>query len=454
MTLYEIISKINSLVWGAPMLILLVGTGVFLTIRLNFLPIRHLGYALKQIFAPSKKGQSGDISSFESLMTSLAATLGVGNIAGVATAMVLGGPGALVWMAVSSLFALSTKYAESLLAVRFRTKNKNGEMAGGPMYVLKKGFPIKWLGSALSFSFSLFMIISTLGMGNFTQSNTLAVAFEISFSIPPWLTGIMIASLTAAVLLGGIKSIGKVCGFLVPAMAIFYITGAIYIVLCNIHNVPEGILEIFKEALSFKSMGGGTTGTVIANAIRFGVARGVSSNEAGLGTAPIAAAAAKTDHPSMQGYINMTGAFLDTLVCMITGLAIASSGLLGTVNAYGNTLTGAALTISVFESVMGIAGRYMITISIALFAFTTLLGCEYYGEKCLEFLAGSSKLNVLYRFVYSFIIFLGTIFAVNAVWDLSDTINSLIAVPNLIGLLVLSGVIVKETLDFEKKKML
>lgn len=452
MPLPEIISRINSFIWGPAMLILLIGTGVFLMIRLDFLPLRNLGYAFRQAFIRQKGNSSGDISPFQSLMTTLAATIGVGNIAGVATAMVLGGAGALLWMAVSAIFALSTKYGESVLAVRFRVKNKNGEMAGGPMYVLKNGFPIKRLGGFLAVLFSIFTIISTLGIGNFTQSNTLAIAFGITFSIDPWIICLITAVITGAILVGGIKSIGRVCGLLVPIMAIFYIAGSVWVIFCNIQNLPSGILQILKQAFSFQAMGGGAAGTVIANSIRFGVARGVSSNEAGLGTAPIAAAAAKTDHPSRQGYINMTGVFIDTIVvCMLTGLAIASSGVLGTVDSAGNPITGAALTIAAFESAMGTAGKYIVTLSIALFAFSTLIGCEYYGEKCLEFLLGSSNANNIYRIIYSSVIFFGSFASLDIVWNLSDTINGLMAIPNLICILVMSGIIAKECNDYQKR---
>ena len=453
MTISELLSRINSFVWGPVMLVLLVGTGVFLTIKLDFLPWRNLGFALRQVFARQpKSAASGDISPFQSLMTALAATIGVGNIAGVATAMVLGGPGALVWMELSALFGLSTKYGESVLAVRFRVKNKNGEMAGGPMYALKNGFPVKWIGSILAIMFSLFAVISSLGIGNFTQTNTIAEAFKITFSTEPWITGFCTAGITGIVLLGGIKSIGKVCGLIVPLMAVFYVLGAVWVICINAQNIPSGVFQIFKQAFSFQAMGGGTAGTVIANAIRYGVARGVFSNEAGLGSAPIAAAAAKTDHPSRQGYINMTGTFFDTIViCTLTGLVIASSGVLGAADSFGHPLTGAALTIAAFETGMGRAGRYIVTLGIAFFAFSTILGWEYYGEKSLEFLAGSSRINAAYRAVYAAMTFFGALIAMETVWNLSDTINGLMIFPNLVCLLALSGVIKKECADFQSK---
>lgn len=448
----ELAGILSAIVWSPFMLIFLVGTGVFLTIRLRFLPLRNLPFALRQVFSRRQRGGAGDISPFQSLMTALAATVGVGNIAGVATAMVLGGPGALIWMEASALFGLSTKYAESVLAVKYRVQSKNGEMAGGPMYALKYGFPIKRMGALLAGAFSVFAVISSLGIGNFTQSNTIAAAFEITFGAAPWLTGLVTAAAAGAVLAGGIKSIGRACGLLVPFMAILYLGGALWVIFQNAQNLPAGVAQIFREAFSFKAAGGGAAGTVIANAIRFGVARGVFSNEAGLGSAPIAAAAAKTDHPSRQGYINMTGTFFDTLViCTLTGLAIASSGLLGTAGPDGNPLSGAALTIAAFESGMGIAGRYVVTVCVALFAFSTLLGWEYYGEKSLEYLCGSGRLNRTYRALYAVIIFFGALIAMEAVWYLSDTMNGLMAFPNLICLLALSGIAARELEDFERR---
>lgn len=453
MGLTELTEILSGIIWSPAMLILLVGTGVFLTIRLKFLPLRNLGFALRQVFSRRReKGSAGDITPFQSLMTALAATVGVGNIAGVATAMVLGGPGALVWMEASALFGLSTKYTESVLAVKYRIRNKDGEMAGGPMYALKYGFPAKRLGALLAGAFALFAVISSLGIGNFTQSNTIAAAFKITLDAPPWLTGLVTAAAAGAVLTGGIKSIGKACGALVPFMAALYLGGALWVIIANAQNLPAGIAQIIREAFSFRAAGGGAAGTVIALAIRFGVARGVFSNEAGLGSAPIAAAAAKTDHPARQGYINMTGTFFDTLIiCTLTGLAIASSGLLGASEPDGTPLSGAALTIAAFESGMGAAGGVVVTVCVALFAFSTLLGWEYYGEKSLEYLCGSSRLNRAYRTVYACMIFIGALIAMEAVWYLSDTVNGLMAFPNLVCLLVLSGIAARESEDFERR---
>ncbi|AFA48784.1 cation:amino acid symporter AgcS [Acetobacterium woodii DSM 1030] len=440
------------------MLALLMGTGIFLTIRLKFLPWRNLGYALKSVFAkpdPSKKDSSGDISPFQSLMTALAATIGTGNIVGVATAMVLGGPGALVWMWISALFGLSTKYGESVLAVKYRETNVEGEMAGGPMYAMKNGFKNKTIGSILAVLFSGFAVIASFGIGNMTQANSISGAVLGTFGIPTWITGAVITILALVVLLGGIKSIGRVCGVIVPFMAVFYFLGGILVIIINFQNIPAGIAQIFTMAFSPTAIAGGVGGTVIASmlsAMRWGVARGVFSNEAGLGSAPIAAAAAKTDHPSRQGYINMTGTFFDTLVvCTVTGLVIASSGVLGTVTESGKLLSGADLTIASFESVLGPIGGYLVTIGIMLFAFSTILGWEYYGEKSLEYLIKAPIAIKAYRFIFSIVTFIGATTALQIVWDFSDTMNGLMAIPNLISLLVLSNVIAKECFDYEEK---
>jgi len=458
MNFSEIVTALNNLVWGPVMLMLLVGTGIFLTIRLKFLPWRNLGYALKSIFVKTKKTKKkkrGDISPFQSLMTSLAATIGTGNIVGVATAMVLGGPGALVWMWISALFGLSTKYGESVLAIKYRETNEQGEMSGGPMYAMKNGIKIKWLGSTMAVLFSVFAVAASFGIGNMTQANSISNAVYGTFGVPTWITGLIITVLAITVLLGGIQSIGKVCGIIVPFMAAIYFIAGIVVILINFENVPAGIAEIFTMAFSPTAIAGGVGGTIIASmltAMRWGVARGVFSNEAGLGSAPIAAAAAVTDHPSRQGYINMTGTFFDTLVtCSITGIVIASSGALGSVDASGNVVSGVNLTILAFQSALGPAGGWIITIGIMLFAFSTILGWEYYGEKSLEYLIRAPIAIKIYRFVYCLITFVGSIIALEIVWDISDTMNGLMAIPNLLCLLLLSNVIAKECFDYQDR---
>ncbi|OXS27434.1 MAG: sodium:alanine symporter [Acetobacterium sp. MES1] len=449
-------SAVNNFVWGPVMLALLMGTGIFLTVRLKFKPWLNLGYALKSVFAKQDKthsDDSGDISPFQSLMTALAATIGTGNIVGVATAMVLGGPGALVWMWISALFGLSTKYAESVLAVKYRETNAKGEMAGGPMYAMKNGFKNKKIGLTLAFLFSLFATVASFGIGNMTQANSIAGAVNGTFGVPTWITGLILMALAFMVILGGIKSIGRVSGVIVPFMAVFYVLAAILVIIINYQNVPAGIAEIFTMAFSPTAMAGGVGGTIIATmltAMRWGVARGVFSNEAGLGSAPIAAAAAKTDHPSRQGYINMTGTFFDTIVvCTITGLVIASSGALGTLDASGEILMGANLTIAAFQSALGPVGGYIVTVGITLFAFSTILGWEYYGEKSLEYLIKAPIAVTIYRVLYCLVVFVGATTALEIVWNLSDAMNGMMAIPNLISLLVLSSVVAKECFEFQ-----
>ncbi|MDD3185782.1 MAG: sodium:alanine symporter family protein [Anaerostipes sp.] len=448
---------INNFVWGPVMLVLLMGTGIFLTVRLKFLPWRNLPYALKMVFAKDKNPKhEGDISGFQSLMTALAATIGTGNIVGVSTAMVLGGPGAFLWMWISALFGLSTKYAESVLAVKYRETNENGEMCGGPMYAMKNGFKIKWIGLTLAFLFSVFTVFASFGIGNMTQANSIAESLKNLFQIPSVVTGTVVALLALAILIGGIKSIGKVCGFFVPKMAVFYFVMGLVVIFINRANLGHGIYMIVKMGLSPRAMAGGVGGTIICNmlsASRWGIARGIFSNEAGLGSAPIVAAAARTDHASRQGYINMTGTFFDTLVvCSVTGLVVASSGVLGTVGADGKLVTGAALTIMAFEKALGSAGELIVGLGIMMFAFSTIIGWEYYGEKGMEYLVNKKWVIIIYRIVYCGIVFVGANIELTKVWNFSDTMNGLMAIPNLICLLVLHKDVVKECFDFERIK--
>ena len=320
------------------------------------------------------------------------------------------------------------------------------------MYAMKNGFRAKRLGRFLGFCFALFTVLASFGIGNLTQANSIAGAVSGTFSVPAWVTGIVLIGLTLVVLLGGIKSIGRVCEKLVPTMAVLYVGFALIVIIGNFSNVPSGVAQIFSMAFSVRSVGGGIAGTVIMQAMRWGVARGVFSNEAGLGSAPIAAAAARTDHPSRQGYINMTGTFFDTLiVCTITGLVIASSGMLGTVDAAGNPVTGVALTISAFSTVLGSLGGFVVTIGIALFAFSTILGWEYYGEKALEYLVKSPVVCRCYRLIFCLISYVGATTALQVVWDFSDVVNGLMAIPNLICLLVLSREVAGECFDYQKK---
>ena len=451
----KLLADLNNFVWGPVMLVMLVGTGIFLTIRLKFLPWRNLGYALRMV-VHKRDNHEGDISPFQSLMTALSATIGTGNIVGVSTAMVLGGPGALVWMWISAAFGLSTKYGESVLAVKYRETNSVGEMAGGPMYAMKNGISNKYIGRTLAALFSTFVVLASFGIGNMTQANSIAAALDGSYAIPAWLVGGIIAILSLAILLRGIRSIGKVSSIVVPVMAAFYFVTASIVIIANFSAVPAGIEEMFRMAFSFDSVAGGVGGSIVAsmfNSMRWGVARGVFSNEAGLGSAPIAAAAARTDHASRQGYVNMTGTFFDTMViCMLTGLVIASSGVLGMTDPdTGKLVSGAQLTIMAFSTVFGEYGKLIVSIAISLFAFSTILGWEYYGEKALEYLIKKRPVIMGYRVVFALITFVGATTTLDVVWNFSDTMNGLMIIPNLICLLWLSNDIAQECFEFEEK---
>lgn len=452
----EIVSKVDDFVWGPVMLVLLVGTGIFLTFRTRFLTWRNLGYALKSTLSKEARTKSrgeGDVSPFSALTTALAATIGTGNIVGVATAMVSGGPGALVWMWISAAFGLTSKFSECMLAIKYREVNEKGEMSGGPMYTMKKGLKNKKLGAVLAWFFALFAVIASFGIGNMTQGNSISGAIKATFHVPTEVTGIVITVLSLLIIVGGIKSISKVSSVVVPVMAIFYVICGVIVIIGNIANLPAGVAMIFKMAFSVKAVGGGLCGTIVAsmmNAMRYGVARGVFSNEAGMGSAAITAAAATTDNPVRQGYINMTGTFWDTIVvCTITGLAIASSGVLGMTDADGALLTGSDITIAAFQTVLGSGGGWLVTIGITLFAFSTILGWEYHGEKAFEYLLGTHKYNMVYRVVFSLIAYFGCTQTLSLVWNFSDIANALMAIPNLICMLMLSGEIAKDIRDFQ-----
>lgn len=547
----EMVSQVDAFVWGPVMLVLLVGTGIFLTIRTKALSWRNLGYALKSTLskeARTKSRGTGDVSPFSALTTALAATIGTGNIVGVATAMVSGGPGALVWMWISACFGLTSKFSECMLAIKYREVNEKGEMSGGPMYTMKKGLKNKTLGSVMGWLFALFAVIASFGIGNLTQANSISSSMNETFGISTSVVGVVVTILALFIIVGGIKTISKVSSVVVPFMAIFYVIAGLIVIIGNIENVPSGMATIFSMAFNVKSVTGGVLGTVVASmmsAMRYGVARGVFSNEAGMGSAAITAAAATTDNPVRQGYINMTGTFWDTIVvCTITGVAIASSGVLGstyiaandgyvvesdsmtlegfsenkdvtytikisgdeiTLNgnedtkivlapfedteaktaadqteecsveggiitgtyadengnvykfyedgkyAYEERYTGSALTIQAFKSVLGGPGGWLVCIGIALFAFSTILGWEYHGEKAFEYLLGTHKFNIIYRVVFSLIAYVGATTAIDLVWNLSDIANALMAIPNLICMLLLSGEIAKDMQEFQKE---
>lgn len=432
MSFQDWIDKISGWVWGPPLLILIVGTGLYLTFRIGFLQFRALPYSLKLAFSRNQDTRSdGDISHFQALMTALAATVGTGNIAGVATAVFLGGPGAVFWMWITALVGMATKYAEAVLAVKYRVQDENGEMSGGPMYYLERGLGQKWLGVL----FAIFGAVAAFGIGNMVQSNSVADVVKTTFSIPTWVTGIVLMIFTALVILGGIKSIGKVTSFFVPIMAIFYVGAGLIIMILNLDLIPGAVGLIFTDAFTGEAVAGGAIGAVI----RWGVARGVFSNEAGMGSAPIAAAAAKTDLPGRQGLVSMTGVFIDTIVvCSVTGITLVMANL------YSGDTTGSALTSLSFEKFLGPAGSIIVAIGLLFFAASTILGWAYYGEKCFSYLF-SKKAVVYYRVVFVLAVMVGSVSQLSVVWGIADIMNGLMAVPNLIGLIGLSGVVVVET---------
>ena len=433
-------------VWGPAMLVLLVGTGVWLTLMLRGLQFSMLWFALKQAFKPHGKKEDGsdhegDISHFGALMTALSATIGTGNIAGVATAVVLGGPGAVFWMWITAIFGMATKYGEGVLAVKYRVVNKKGEMSGGPMYYIERGLNMKWM----ALLFALFGTIASFGIGSSVQSNSVAMSIKSSFNIDPWITGVILTVLTGIVILGGIKSIAKAASIIVPFMAIFYVLGGLVIIVLHIDMLWPAVDKILTEAFNFSAAAGGMAGA----AIRYGVARGVFSNEAGMGSAPIAAAAAKTDHPVRQGLVSMTGTFLDTIiVCSITGIVLVM-GILSNQSPAGET--GAALTTHTFNNMLPGPGGWTVTFGLIFCAYSTILGWCYYGEKCAAYVFGDGFVPA-YRVIYVITVMLGTVASLDLVWSAADTFNGLMAIPNLIALLLLSKVILKETKDFKAKR--
>jgi len=438
--LQNFLDTLGGIIWGPPLLILLVGTGIFLTFRLGLLQLRLLPYALKLVFTKSKdKTAEGDISHFQALMTAMAATVGVGNIVGVATAVVLGGPGAIFWMWMAGFFGMATKYGEAILAVKYRIKDENGEMAGGPMYYLEHGLKQKWLGVL----FAIFGALAAFGIGNGTQSKAVADVMNQTFSVPHWITGVALVLIAGAVLLGGIKTIGKVTAFFVPIMAGFYIVAGAIVMIMNFELVPEAFATIFKFAFTGEAAVGGAVGA----AIRFGVARGLFSNEAGLGSAPIAAAAAKTDMPGTQALVSMTQVLFDTLIiCSITGVTIVMSG-----QWKDTSIEAGALTAAAFGTFLGGAGPLVVSIGLLFFATSTIFGWGYYGEKCFQYLFPNKTAIKVYRLAFVLFIFVGATASLNVVWAFADVLNGLMAIPNLIGLLGLSGVIVFETKRVQDK---
>ena len=437
----ELLKALDAFVWGPPLLILLVGTGIYLTIRLGLLQVARLPKAFQLIFTKDKG--HGDVSSFAALCTALAATVGTGNIIGVATAIKVGGPGALFWMWMAAFFGMATKYAEGLLAIKYRTKDANGAVAGGPMHYILLGMGEKWRPLAIFFALAG-VLVALLGIGTFTQVNSITESIQNTAQVDPAITALVLSVFVAIAVFGGLKSISKVSTAVVPFMAIVYILGTLTVILFNIEKIPATLALIFASAFSPAAAVGGFAGASIRMAIQNGVARGVFSNESGLGSAPIAAAAAKTNEPVEQGLISMTGTFIDTLIiCTLTGLTILVPGV------WSGDLNGVALTQSAFSTVFSYFGPSLLTIFLVLFAFTTILGWNYYGERCFEFLFGV-RFIWLYRVVFVVMVLLGGFIELDMVWIIADIVNALMALPNLIALLVLSPVVIAETKQYFK----
>lgn len=434
--------KVNGFIWGPVMLVFLMGTGIYFTVGTKFLQLNKFNYIMKntimKVFKNEERIGEGDISPFQALTTALAATVGTGNIAGVATAIVLGGPGAIFWMWVSAFFGMMTKFAEVVLAVHYREKNAAGNWVGGPMYYITNGLKLKWLGVV----FSIFGALAAFGIGNLVQANSVAAALESTFKVPPIITGILLAICAGLVIIGGITRIAKFTEKLVPIMAALYILGATIVLILNITAIPEAIVLIVKSAFTVQSAVGGFVGATMMKAMRYGVARGVFSNEAGLGSAPIAHAAAQTDHPVQQGLWGVFEVFADTIViCSLTALVILTSGL------WTSGVSGAALTTDAFNATLPGIGGIIVAVGILLFAFSTMISWSYYGEKCTEYLFGT-KFNKTYRIIFIPLIIVGAVGQLDVIWNIADTLNGLMAIPNLIGLVGLSGVVFKLTKNY------
>lgn len=442
----SILSGLDSIIWGPPLLILLVGTGVYLTWRLKLLQIFKLPLALKYIFSKDEdedEEAKGDVSSYGALCTALSATIGTGNIVGVATAIKAGGPGALFWMWIAAFFGMATKYAEGVLAIKYREVDENGQMSGGPMYYIKNGLGLNWLAKL----FAIFGVgVALLGIGTFGQVKSIADAAQIAFNIPLIVTAIVVTILVALVTLGGIKRISSVSEKIVPFMAILYIVGVLLVLVFNFNKIPEAVSLIIRSAFNPEAALGGATGITISVVMQRGIGRGVFSNEAGLGSAPIAAAAAKTKSPVKQGLISMTGTFIDTIIiCTMTGIVIVVTG------SFSGSLEGAALTTAAFENGLPIAdlGKYIVNIGLIFFAFTTILGWNYYGERCIEYLFGVKGIKP-YKIVFIILVAIGPFLPLEMIFIIADIVNGLMAFPNLIGLIGLRHVIISETEMFFK----
>lgn len=433
---------LNGMVWGVPMIVLILGTGFYLQLRLGFMPLRNIGYGFRMIWKSRtvEDKSSGDISPYAALMTALSATVGTGNIAGVATAIAVGGPGALFWMWMTAIVGMATKYAEVVVAVKFREKNANGQWVGGPMYAIKNGLGPKWRW--LATAFAVFGGLAGFGIGAMVQANGISSAMQGAFGLQTWITGLAVAALTAAVVLGGIQRIGAVAEKLVPSMCIVYIICVLWVLGTYYAQIPAAFALIIEQAFNPTAAVGGFAGSTVLMAIRMGVARGIFSNEAGLGTAGIAQAAGQSKDPVFSGIVGMMGTFIDTIiVCTMTGLAIVVSGV------WNSGASGALLSTQSFEAAMPGIGKYLLAISLALFAFTTILGWAYYGEKCWTYLVGP-VCEKPFRILWVVGVFVGAVVTLDVAWLVADTLNALMAIPNLISLLMLSPVIAKLTRDY------
>lgn len=431
-TFFETLSQ---LLWGWPMIIFLLGTHLFLTLRLK-LPQRKIFTVIRLSVQHDKEAQ-GDVSQFGALATALAATIGTGNIVGVATAIALGGPGAVLWCWLTGIFGIATKYSEGLLAIKYRVKTTEGKMLGGPMYALERGLHAKWLGIL----FALFTAIAAFGIGNTVQANAIATVLHESYGVTPWIVGLCVAVLAGIVIIGGVKSIARVCGWLVPFMALFYVVGCIYILIVNSAYVWPAIKLIFSSAFTAHAAGGGFAGSTLMLAARYGIARGLFSNESGLGSAPIVAAAAQTRNPVRQALVSSSATFWDTVViCALTGIVVVSSVI---ANPDINYTDGGTLTHAAFSKIP-VVGTPLLSIGLVTFAFSTILGWSYYGERAIEYLAGNRS-SLIYRILFIIALFVGSVVSLGMVWNIADCFNALMALPNLISLLLLSGVIARET---------
>lgn len=441
-TINNFVSWLNGIVWGVPMIVLILGTGLFLQVRLGFMPIRKIGYGFRMIGKSRTPDDAadGEITPFAALMTALSATIGTGNIAGVATAIALGGPGAVFWMWMTAFVGMATKYAEVVVAVKYREVDDQGEHAGGPMYAIKNGLGKSW--GWLAVAFAVFGGLAGFGIGNMVQSNSISEAMGTAFGLPTWVSGVVLAVLTGAVILGGIKRIGAVAERLIPAMAIIYVIAVGIILLLNLTELPGALMTIITSAFTPTSAVGGFAGAAVMHGIRFGVARGIFSNEAGLGTAGIAQAAGATRDPVYSGMIGMMGTFIDTIIiCTMTALAIMVTGV------WTSGESGAALSAAAFEAALPGIGSELLALLLSVFAFTTILGWAFYGEKCWEFLFGA-KAELPFRILWTISVFLGTVVTLDFAWLVADTLNALMAIPNLISLIALSPIVVMLTREY------